>query len=648
MFNKIEQMDNNGKFGFVILHYGDRKMTQECVESIKKCTLGHAVSIVIVDNASPDKSGQRLAEYFQNDLDVTVILNKQNLGFANGNNVGYRFLREKKCDFICVMNNDVLLLQTDFTNRVVAAYNKHGFGVMGPHVTLPGNCENLFEFEMKPLSFYKSEYRRIYRLYKYYSSVLFPVREAVNAMIRKVQHIFVKNQEDNIEQKKDFRIYHQEHENVLLHGCCLIFSPLYMKQFDTCFCTETFMFKEEELLYMRCMENSIPTFYCPDIDVLHMEDVSTNAAYKTRRKKEIFVCGNQAKSLKILIRHMEDKNEKPFLTICLPCYNVEQHIEHCMDSILKQKYRNFELICVEDGSTDATLDILRRYEKQDRRVRLFVNDKNRKLLYARKRAIKNARGKYILQMDSDDCLVNGALEKMVRSLKQYNYPDVLEFKANIVLGSNRKPGAVMMNLLKKIKDDMTGFNYCRIYCGELRGKTILRELTDDNLGQMLWNKVVKASLLKKVYTYCDVDDLYYKEDVYACCILYALSKTYVGINDKLYNYSLYTGQSRKMFTQQNYFEMCKTGDIVKSLIGFFEKIGSLDQAAEELIYIKAKNWLKLLHDTMTENETLDREMCIEEVKRHYDFSSIYSISKKVYDTLTQMVEREMSAWKEEK
>lgn len=604
------------KFGFVVLHYGGMDVTKQCITCVEKL-YGSEIPIAIVDNHSPDQSGEKLRELYREKPQITVLINEENLGFARGNNVGYHFLREQKhCNMICVMNNDVMVQQEDMLQRIVEDYEEHGFGVLGPHVTLPGDKENVFDFSLKPVSFYISEYKRLSKLYRYFSSKLFRERELVNHMICMVQKPFLKQKNIEIDKSVDVSVYHERHEDVLLHGCCLVFSPLYIERFDDCFCPDTFMFKEEELLYLRCKNHGLKTVYNPEINILHMEDVSTDSVYKKQRQKEIFVCKNQAESLRVLIRELR----APLFSICIPCYNVERLIGRCLDSILYQDFYDCEILCVDDGSTDGTLDILRAYEKKDSRIQVFVNEKNKKLVYTRKRAVAQARGQYIFQIDSDDCLPKGALRTIKRKLKENQYPDVMEFRANIVLDASENARAMVINRLKKLKDDLLQKNYCRIHIGALQGKEILDALIEDELGQMPWNKVVRTSLLKKAYQACDRDDIYYKDDVYVCCVMYALCRDYAGIKERLYNYSISTGKSRKMFTEEDFREMCKTGQIIDSLGCFF--VGRADAAqGKKLIRIKMEHWLELLVHTL-EEQKLDRTTGIRYIQEAYTFSAL--------------------------
>ena len=104
---------------FVILHYLAEEMTVECVEKIEKCFNKNEYHIVVVDNASKNGSGYRLKKKYEKNEHCTVILNKNNLGFACGNNVGYRYAKENfNCEFMIIMNNDVLIEDSLFLEKI--------------------------------------------------------------------------------------------------------------------------------------------------------------------------------------------------------------------------------------------------------------------------------------------------------------------------------------------------------------------------------------------------------------------------------------------------------------------------------------------------------------------------------------------------
>ena len=99
----------------------------------------------------------------------------------------------------------------------------------------------------------------------------------------------------------------------------------------------------------------------------------------------------------------------PKISIIIPSYNQEKYIEECFFSILCQSFPDFEIIAVDDGSTDSTLSILRRYEREDSRVRVF-EELNKGAGAARNFGLSLAKGDYVLFMDSDDFLIEDALE----------------------------------------------------------------------------------------------------------------------------------------------------------------------------------------------------------------------------------------------
>ena len=91
----------------------------------------------------------------------------------------------------------------------------------------------------------------------------------------------------------------------------------------------------------------------------------------------------------------------PEVSVIVPVYNVEAYLAQCIDSILAQDYRNFELILVNDGSTDNSGAICERYAAQDRRIRVITQE-NSGPSTARNTGIKAACGKYIVFVDADD------------------------------------------------------------------------------------------------------------------------------------------------------------------------------------------------------------------------------------------------------
>lgn len=100
------------------------------------------------------------------------------------------------------------------------------------------------------------------------------------------------------------------------------------------------------------------------------------------------------------------------VSVIIPVYNAGKYIEECLDSLLHQTYPDFEIICVDDGSTDRSLEILRGYEKQDGRISVLTQ-KNQYAGVARNAGMERAKGKYLLFLDADDFFREDLLERAV-------------------------------------------------------------------------------------------------------------------------------------------------------------------------------------------------------------------------------------------
>ncbi len=114
---------------------------------------------------------------------------------------------------------------------------------------------------------------------------------------------------------------------------------------------------------------------------------------------------------------MEENNE--LITIIVPVYNVEKYLCKCIDSVLIQTYKNFELVIIDDGSTDNSGNICDTYKNKDNRIRV-IHKENGGLSDARNFGIENAHGKYITFIDSDDYLKNTYIEYLYKLIKEFN------------------------------------------------------------------------------------------------------------------------------------------------------------------------------------------------------------------------------------
>ena len=299
------------KIGFVILHYNTIEETKECVSSIQEKIDQQDYVIVIVDNASPDGSGQTLKELYGSVPGIYVLCNDRNEGFARGNNRGYAFAREKlNCDFICCLNNDTKLLSEDFCEQIEKEYRQSGFAVCGPRVILRDGSDNYVYMKMPgrtELEEELKEYRRTLKLMPYHLDHFGTAWKMFrNQILRSLG-------KEVPSRYKKYYIYSEtaeRHEGILLHGCCLIFSPVYLEKFDDAFDPRTFLYREEEILWIRCQRAGLATVYTPEIRIWHKEDAATDSILRGKRDKIRFGLQNLADSLEIELKALDEWEEE--------------------------------------------------------------------------------------------------------------------------------------------------------------------------------------------------------------------------------------------------------------------------------------------------------------------------------------------------
>lgn len=296
---------------FVILHYNVVKETKNCVKSIMYNLQDENYSIIIVDNASPNKSGETLKRYYEGNERVCVIINKENLGFAKGNNIGYQYAaRQLHSDFICILNNDTLIKQRDYFDIIKKEYRESNFGVLGPQIILKNGQINPLYYAFPDREFFEEELRIHKRdLWRMKWRLNYPI-VALKLIRNKIFQLMGKVTESRHKKYQLFTQLNKRREDVILHGCCIIFSPEYIKNYQEAFNPKTFLYKEEELLYLRCKEKKLLTVYNPKLKIMHLEDAATNSIRRGRRGKIMFWLENQINSLEILIEALKEEEKR--------------------------------------------------------------------------------------------------------------------------------------------------------------------------------------------------------------------------------------------------------------------------------------------------------------------------------------------------
>ena len=153
----------------------------------------------------------------------------------------------------------------------------------------------------------------------------------------------------------------------------------------------------------------------------------------------------------------------PKLSIVIPLYNVEDYIERCLESIKKQTFKDYEVIIVNDGTKDNSMEIVKKYPYT------IINQKNQGLSMARNNAVKKATGEYLIFLDSDDYWDKDLLKEINKSLD--NDPDLVRFQIKQVDEKN--------NNIYYSEEGFKGLN-----------------------GEAAFNKIVKYHFVENAWAYC--------------------------------------------------------------------------------------------------------------------------------------------------
>lgn len=142
------------------------------------------------------------------------------------------------------------------------------------------------------------------------------------------------------------------------------------------------------------------------------------------------------------------KDTKPLVTIAIPIFNAEKYLEYAIQSVINQTYSNWELLLMEDGSTDESASIAKRMAGNDSRIKYIADGKNRGLVYRLNQSVSLAQGQYYARMDADDIMAVKRIETQVEYLVENPTVDVLGSSAMLINENNDISGSQNMNGVK--------------------------------------------------------------------------------------------------------------------------------------------------------------------------------------------------------
>lgn len=251
----------------------------------------------------------------------------------------------------------------------------------------------------------------------------------------------------------------------------------------------------------------------------------------------------------------------PKASVVVPVYNVEQYLEKCVRSVLAQTERDFELLLVDDGSPDGSGKLCDALALEDSRIRV-IHQQNQGLGGARNTGIREARGEWILLVDSDDWIDPDILEKALAAARGEDI-DMVMFAYRTVDESGRELAVFQ-------EGDMP------------KGRALTLQERPDILltAPCAWNKLYRASLFQK--TGITYPPRVWYEDVRTTPKLMAQARKLVFLDDVGYNYLQRQGSIMKSGN------VARNGEIIEAfddLLGYFQEQGLFQQYNKELEFL---------------------------------------------------------------
>ena len=319
------------------------------------------------------------------------------------------------------------------------------------------------------------------------------------------------------------------------------------------------------------------------------------------------------------------------MSIIMPLYNAGKFLAETLQSVLNQTYRNFELICINDCSTDNTRTILSGFQERDERIRIIDNKERLGAAISRNRGLVAAKGKYVSFLDGDDIFEEEMLERA--------YSDIEKYGADIVIFDyTHVPSDAIYKKREKGRPDLFYERYCNaVFCIK-----DFKPRKFPNLSDSPCNKLYRKHFLEE--NKLEFQNLNSFNDIYFVKMALFCAKKIICLNDKrIMLYARDHFETSRILSERD--PMCAYYAMEK-LARTLQERDMMKDYAEYLYYAMAsKFWYVLIYRKERRNESFYRFLqeegiakCIEYGKEFYDRTDSYdkyiidNFQKKVYES----------------
>ncbi len=381
------QKNNNSKLVTIIIPtFNNWNYTENCIKSIYSAKDNSKFEILVVDNNSTDLTSEKLKFYEKKYDNLKVISNNENLGFAKANNIG---VKNAKGDFIVFLNNDTIV--KDFwLEELVNKAEYENVGIVGSKLLYP----NTNQIQHAGIVIHD------------HPNKIFPF------------HIFL-NEDQNFHHAN----FIQEYQAVT--GACLLIKKRLFESvggFDENF---TNGYEDVDLCF-KVGESGYKILYNPLSVVIHYESKTEGRFY------------NVEQNIKLLHQKWEGKIRKddikkmftPKVSIIIPVFNQLEFTKKCITSIRKNTHTNYEIIIINNASTDTTLEFL----NQEKDIIILNNEENIGYPKAINQGLRIAKGRDIVLLNNDTIVTNGWLERLLMVKDSNKNVGIVGVYSNLISG----------------------------------------------------------------------------------------------------------------------------------------------------------------------------------------------------------------------
>lgn len=501
------------KISVIVPVYNTLKYLPKCLDSLLRQTLKE-IEIICINDASTDDSLTLLKQYAEKDTRIRIIDFADHQGVSIARNSG---IKSAYGEYIAFVDSDDFL-DLDFYEKLYAKAVKTGADIVkgdlkeyssdGTTKTHPVN-QNILQYKNK-LCFHFTFTTAIYRLsliknkHCFYESRLFYAEDLVwlNRIViaantvEIVPDVFYNYQRRN--DSTDTQVLSEKNAKSAYIAWKHIFlnTVNYAKSSDLDFscCYKNYWLGAQGFIFRTTTPETKSRFckllfffyhHCPDFYTRYLT-VNNNFAfllYLEQNNLEKFMKFMQNKHsfadfIFANLRYRIKQKTRSKISVVVPVYNAQDYLKKCLDSLCRQTYPNMEIICVDDCSTDKSLQILNDYAENDKRIRIVRRSENGGQAEARQSGIDIASGDYIGFADSDDWVDYDYYEKMLDRAKRDQTDIVINATITCHVGDKESPHIFPghKSLQRMIYDEPSKLTN-KFFC-------------------VVWNKLFKAAFLK--------------------------------------------------------------------------------------------------------------------------------------------------------